>query len=263
MKWRFTILAGFSLVSLTDALYGAIVGLALGLTGGGGSIVTLPILVYLVGETVHEAIGTSLAVVAGIAAQGLIGQRTRVAWKTGFALGALGLAGSVPASLLSQRVPGTTLLLAFSVVMIVAAVAMLRVSRPAEAGGTPRPYVVVAVGVGLGALTGFLGVGGGFLIVPALTLALGFPMHRAIPTSLLVIALNSIVSLVTRTAVVGIDWGVVALFLAGGIAGNLVGAVGARRLDQRRLKQIFAFFVITVGIFTGASALGLIPFRVR
>ena len=249
---------------LTEALYGAIIGLALGLTGGGGSIITLPILVYLVGETVHDAIGTSLAVVGGIALQGIVGQRARVDWKTGVTLGGLGLLGSVPASVLAQRVPDRVLLLLFAAVMLVAAVAMLRMKRVAdEAERRPPRLAVALVGISLGFLTGFLGVGGGFLIVPTLMLALRFSMQRAIPTSLLVITLNSIASLAARTAVSGIEWHLVALFLAGGLVGNYVGAAGAQALDQRRLKQIFAVFVIAVGLFTGGSAMGIIPVRVH
>jgi uncharacterized membrane protein YfcA len=244
--------------------YGSIVGLALGLTGGGGSIVTLPILVYLVGERVNEAIGTSLAVVAGIAVQGILGQRNRLDWRTGLVLGALGIFGSVPGALLAQHVPGRILLFLFAGVMIVAAVAMLRVRMNAVEGGSPpNRLVLVAAGVALGFLTGFLGVGGGFLIVPTLILALRFPMQRAIPTSLLIIALNSLVSLATRAAVSPVQWTVVLEFLIGGIIGNVVGSFGARSLDQRRLKQIFAVFVIGVGLFTAGSAAGVIPIRVR
>ncbi|GAC1403064.1 MAG: sulfite exporter TauE/SafE family protein [Candidatus Velthaea sp.] len=249
---------------IAGVLYGCLVGLALGMTGGGGSIVTLPILVYLVGEKVSDAIGTSLAVVAGISLQGLYGQRDRLDWRTGLTLSIIGIAGSIPGSLLSQHVPGKVLLILFAAVMIVAAIAMLRARRTAVDDGTaPNRLMLVASGVALGFLTGFLGVGGGFLIVPTLMLVLRFPMQRAIPTSLLIIALNSIVSLATRAAVSPIQWMTVSEFLVGGIAGNVAGSFGARTLDQSRLKQIFAVFVICVGLFTGGSAVGIIPIRIH
>ena len=245
-------------------LYGCLVGLALGLTGGGGSIVTLPILVYLVGEKVSDAIGTSLAVVAGISLQGLYGQRSRLDWRTGLILGAIGIAGSVPGSLLSARVPGKILLLLFAGVMVLAAIAMLRARRVAVDDGTPPNWAALVLsGIALGFLTGFLGVGGGFLIVPTLMLVLRFPMQRAIPTSLLIIALNSLVSLATRASVAPVQWATVGEFLVGGVIGNLAGSYGARTLDQRQLKQIFAVFVLCIGLFTGGSALGVIPVHVR
>ena len=249
---------------VSAVLYGSLVGLALGLTGGGGSIVTLPILVYLVGESVHEAIGTSLAIVAGIAAQGLFSQRRYLDWRTGFILGAIGIIGSVPGSLLAMHVSGRILLLLFAGIMIVAAALMLRakMARPDDAA-RPAFLVVAIAGVALGFMTGFLGVGGGFLIVPTLILALGFSMQRAIPTSLLVIALNSLSSLATRAATSPVQWLVVVEFLVGGLLGSAVGHIGARTLDQRRLKQIFAGFVILIGLFTGGSALGIIPIRVH
>jgi uncharacterized membrane protein YfcA len=123
--------------------------------------------------------------------------------------------------------------------------------------------VVVIAGVGLGFLTGFLGVGGGFLIVPTMVFAFGVSMQTAIATSLLVIAFNSFVSLLTRFATASVDWSVAGAFLAGGIAGSTAASMLVHRLDQRRLKRIFAVFILLVGLFTAASATGLIPVRVK
>lgn len=250
---------------VVDALYGAMVGSALGLTGGGGSIITLPILVYLVGENVHDAVGTSLAVVGGIALQGFYGQRERLDWKTGLALGLLGAIGSVPGAIASQAVPERALLMLFAAVMVIAAAAMLRGRRAPHRDERPAPNLaaVALAGIGLGFMTGFLGVGGGFLIVPTLMLALRFSIQRAIPTSLLVIALNALASLAAHAATAHVHWDVVALFLAGGTAGNAAGALGARALDQHRLKQIFAVFVIGIAAFTAGSAAGIVPIRVH
>jgi len=249
---------------LVDIVYGAIVGIVLGMTGGGGSIVTLPLLVYAVGEDVHTAIGTSLAVVGGIATQGFISQRQRVDWRTGLVLGAIGIIGSIPGSLLAAHVSGKVLLLLFAGVMIVAAIAMIRRRVSDEDGERKHAWgPLVVAGIALGFLTGFLGVGGGFLIVPTMVFALGFTMREAIQTSLLVIALNSFIALATRASSATIAWSTVGLLLVGGIVGNLAGAYFARNLDQRRLKQIFAIFVLAVGIFTGGSALGIIPIKVH
>lgn len=249
---------------LQHLLYGIAIGLALGLTGGGGSIITLPILVYAVGEAVHPAIGTSLAIVGGVAMIGALGQRSLVRWRTGITLGALGLVGAVPGSILSHLLPGNVLLLLFSATMIVAAAAMLRGRRGGEEDGqSASPVVVIAAGLGLGFLTGFLGVGGGFLIVPTLVFALGLRMRTAIATSLFVIALNSFSSFVAHAFGSHLDWTLIALFVIGGVTGSLAGASVGKRLQQQQLKRIFAMFVLFVGLFTGASASGLLPFHVR
>ena len=247
-----------------DVLYGLAIGLALGLTGGGGSIVTLPVLVYLVGEAVHPAIATSLAIVGAIAAQGAVAQRRIVRWRMGAMLGAVGLLGAVPGALVSKLVPGNVLLLLFAGTMVVAAVAMLRSrTNTVETDRSPKPAVVIVSGFGLGFLTGFLGVGGGFLIVPVLVFVLGLSMRDAIATSLFVIALNSASSLVTHAFDGSIDWSIVVPFVVGGITGNVAGLALGKRLAQQQLKAIFAVFVLGVGLFTGASASGILPFHVK
>lgn len=249
---------------LSDLAYGAAIGGALGLTGTGGSILTVPALVYLVGEDVHTAIGTSLAIVGGIAIEGALQQRQSVQWKSGLLLGACGIAGSIPGSLLSPYFSSATLLLIFSGIMIVASISMMR-SRSADVPlETNAPlWVVFLAGLGIGFLTGFIGVGGGFLIVPAMVFAFGCSMQAAIATSLLVIAFNSFFGLATRFATVSIDWTVVGAFVVGGLATNILASKLVHGLDQRRLKRIFAVFILIVGIFTAASATGLIPIRVK
>lgn len=250
--------------ALLDVIYGLFIGFALGLTGGGGSIVTLPVLVYLVLEPVHAAIGTSLAIVGGISAQGVFTQRERVNFRYGAIVGALGIIGNIPGSILAAHVSGRALLLLFAVVMFVAAMAMLFTRLPSEAkAGTAHWINVGIVGILLGFLTGFLGVGGGFLIVPALVLALFFPMRAAIATSLFVIFLNTVVALLSRMATSHVEWAVAGLFVVGGVLGNVLGGALAVRLDHARLKKIFAFFVIAVGLFTAASALNIIGIHVK
>lgn len=249
---------------LVEIVYGLFIGFALGLTGGGGSIITLPVLVYLVYEPVHAAIGTSLAIVGGISAQAVFTQRQRVNFSYGAIIGALGMIGNIPGSLLAARVSGHTLLLLFSGVMLLAALGMLFMRLPSETSvGRAHWSTVAAVGVLLGFLTGFLGVGGGFLIVPALVLALFFPMRIAIATSLFIIFLNTIVALLSRMSASQIEWEVAGLFVVGGMVGNVLGGMLAVRMDQAKLKKIFAFFVIGVGLFTAGSAMNLIGIRVK
>ncbi|GAC1413567.1 MAG: sulfite exporter TauE/SafE family protein [Candidatus Velthaea sp.] len=252
------------MVSLENIAYGSAIGLALGLTGGGGSIVTLPILVYLVGEAVHPAIATSLAIVGAISAQGAFAQRSVVRWRMGAVLGACGLLGAVPGALLSKHVPGNILLMLFAGTMLVAATAMYRSrGNSSAATASSKPILVIGSGFGLGFLTGFLGVGGGFLIVPVLVFVLGLSMRDAIATSLFVIALNSASGLATHAFDGSVDWSVVALFVIGGIAGNIVGLAIGERLAQRQLKAIFATLVMGVGLYTGANASGLLSFHVK
>jgi uncharacterized membrane protein YfcA len=222
------------------------------------------VLVYFLGETVHSAIATSLAIVGTLAAQGSFMQRKVVRWRMGAILGVCGLLGAIPGSFASHALPDNVLLLLFAATMLVAAVAMLRGRREAvETGQTAVPAIVVACGFGLGFLTGFLGVGGGFLIVPTLVFVLGLSMRDAIATSLFVIALNSAWSLGAHAFGGTIDWIVVVLFAVGGIAGNVVGLTIGNRLAQQQLKTIFAVFVLFVGLFTGANASGLLSFHLR
>ncbi len=247
-----------------DLAYGAAIGAALGLTGTGGSILAVPTLVYLVGQGVHAAIGTSLAVVGGIAAEGAVEQRARVQWKAGLLLGACGIAGSIPGSLLSPYVSGSVLLLLFSALTLAASASMLLSRRMDRTPIKPSaPWMAFPTGIAIGFLTGFLGVGVGFLIVPTMVFVFACTMQAAIATSLLVIALNSFVGLATRFAAASIDWGVVAAFLVGGVAGNAVAASLVPRLDQQDLKRIFAVFILLVGLITAASATGVIPIRIK
>ncbi|MBC5806921.1 MAG: sulfite exporter TauE/SafE family protein [Candidatus Eremiobacter antarcticus] len=253
-------------------LYGLAVGISLGLTGGGGSIITVPLLVYLVGEPVHTAIATSLVIVGSISLIGFAGRLRQADTFAGFALGLAGFFGAAPGRIAAEHFSGRTLLFLFALIMVVASVAMFRSQTYAHDRAQPRRWLLIFLGgAGIGFLTGLLGVGGGFLIVPVLVLLLGMPMRSAIPTSLLVIGMNCLASLAglmllrhRGTSIAGtIDWHVAAFFLAGGIGGNLVGAAIARAADQRALKRIFAVFVFCVGMFVAASASGLVPLAVK
>jgi uncharacterized membrane protein YfcA len=154
--------------------------------------------------------------------------------------------------------------LLFSGIMIIASISMLR-SRGSDAPhDTIAPlWIIFIAGLGIGFLTGFIGVGGGFLIVPAMVFAFGCSMQVAIATSLVVIALNSFMGLATRFATASIEWAVVGTFLAGGLGGSILASKLVHRLDQRSLKRIFAVFILLVGLFTAASATGMIPVRFK
>ena len=190
---------------LSDLAYGAAIGAALGLTGTGGSILAVPALVYLVGEDVHTAIGTSLVIVGGIAMEGAFQQRENVQWRSGLLLGVCGIAGSIPGSLVSPYFSSSVLMLLFAVLTIGASISML-FSRHSDTPGKKAPlWVIVFAGICIGSLTGFLGVGVGFLIMPTMVFAFACAMQVAIATSLLVIAFNSLFGLATRFATASVE----------------------------------------------------------
>ena len=251
-------------------IYGLAVGISLGLTGGGGSIITVPLLVYLVGLPVHVAIPTSLVIVGGTALVGYVARRSVADTRSGLIVGLIGLLGAVPGRFAAEFFSGRVLLLLFALIMLVASYFMFT-SKTYDATGRARPnwFSVAIVGIAIGFLTGFLGVGGGFLIVPCLVLVLGMAMRVAIPTSLLVIAINCASSLIGQAIMTAhasasnVAWGVAGLFLIGGLAGSWAGGMLAAKINQRVLKRIFAVFVFAVGLFIAASITGLIPVIVK
>jgi uncharacterized membrane protein YfcA len=257
--------------TLVQLLCGLAVGISLGITGGGGSIITVPLLVYIVHQHVHAAIPTSLVIVGATAFAGYLRRLDTARTMDGIIVGLVGVVGAVPGRLAADFFSGRTLLLLFALLMIVAAVFMYasRTYEP-KPGTKPHWAMVGLVGIGIGFLTGFLGVGGGFLIVPGLVLLLGLPMREAIPTSLLVIALNCASGLLGPVvvghggaAVGAIDWHVALLFVIGGIAGAAAGSAVVGRLNQKALKHVFAVFVFAVGVFVAGSATGVIPVSVK
>jgi uncharacterized membrane protein YfcA len=233
---------------------GALIGLSLGLLGGGGSILTVPALVYVMGLSVPSATGTSLVIVGANALVGAAAHHRagRGRWRTGLAFGGAGIAGALAGAWLNHRVPGPAVLFGFAVLMLVAAGAML---RPPPAPTTPRPQTprsvakLVATGLAVGTLTGFFGVGGGFLIVPALTLVLGLPMREAVATSLVAIAVTSAAGLAGHLRYGAIDPAVAGLFLVGGAAGVAAGARWAGIFPERRLRRWFAVLVAALALY--------------
>ncbi len=240
------------------ALLGAIiVGLSLGLLGSGGSILTVPLLVYLLGQPEKVAIAGSLLVVGSIALVGAIpwSLRGEVDWRSVFWFGLPGMLGTVLGAHVSRWIPGAVQLLLFAIVMLVAA---WRMSRPAPAAKTAAAARsrgwIVADGAGVGVLTGVVGVGGGFMIVPALVLLGGLVMHRAIGTSLWIIALNAYSGFfkhlwVLQDAGLSLDWMILGLITAIGALGSLLGQRIGSRLPQSILRRGFAVLLILMGIF--------------
>lgn len=241
------------------ALLGALlIGLSLGLLGSGGSILTVPVLVYLVGESEKVAIAESLGIVAFISLIGALpfAFKGLVDWRSAVLFGVPGMAGTYLGAWLSTFMPGTMQLLLFAIVMLVAAVMMFRGQQPHEASPAPRHawWKVILEGLAVGVITGLVGVGGGFLIVPALVLLGGLPMHLAVGTSLVIIALKSFAGYfkyldVLRETGLGVDWSLVLLFAALGIAGSFAGGRIGQYVSQDKLKQGFAVFLVVMGAF--------------
>ncbi|MFE7860121.1 sulfite exporter TauE/SafE family protein [Streptomyces sp. NPDC057403] len=230
-----------------------LIGVSLGVLGGGGSILTVPILVYLAGMGTKEAIATSLFVVGVTSAAGVVSHARagRVRWRTGLLFGLAGMTGAYAGGRLAAFVPGAVLLIAFAVMMIVTAAAMIRGRRQAPKRARqelPVPQVLLE-GIAVGLVTGLLGAGGGFLIVPALALLGGLPMTTAVGTSLLVIAMNSFAGLAGHLASVHIDWGFAALVTVTAVIGSILGGRLVGRIPQDTLRKAFGWFVAGMGVF--------------
>lgn len=237
-------------------LSGAI-GLSLGLIGGGGSILTVPILVYFLGVDAHEAVTMSLAVVGATSFFGtyLHWKRDNVNFASGLMFGLAGVAGALLGSPLTKLVSPEALLLIFGLLMLVVATSMLwrRNQGVQTVRAASHPVKAVLAGLGVGILTGFLGVGGGFLIVPALVFFGGLDMKKAIGTSLFVIFLNCVAGLVGHMSQEFFDWGLTFVVMALAVAGAIAGTVLSHRLAAHRLQRMFAVLVLAVAVFLVAK----------
>ena len=252
------------------ALLGAIaIGLSLGLLGSGGSILTVPVLVFLIGQDEKTAIAGSLFIVGSIAlAGGLQFLRAGfIQWRSVLTFGLPGMLGTYLGAILAAYVSGVMQLALFALVMLVASFFMLRPLDLQHADATPRAtWKIASDGLIVGMITGLVGVGGGFLIVPALVLLGGLGMHQAVATSLIIIALKSFSGFYKYLDVLDkqsleLDWNTLLIVTALGIAGSLAGSRLARRLPQDKLKRWFGYFLIVMGIYilarSGPAALGL------
>ncbi|MET9657601.1 sulfite exporter TauE/SafE family protein [Streptomyces sp. NPDC006510] len=239
-----------------------LVGVSLGVLGGGGSILTVPILVYLAGQDTKEAIATSLFVVGVTSLAALVphARARRVRWRTGLLFGAFSMVGAYGGGRLAEYVPGTVLLVAFALMMLATAFAMLRKPRNGRKKARPAhselPLKHIAVeGLVVGAVTGLVGSGGGFLVVPALAILGGLPMGIAVGTSLLVIAMKSFAGLAGHLSGVEIDWRLALTVTAAAVVGSLVGGRLAGRIPQDALRIAFGWFVVVMGVFVLAQQL--------
>ena len=252
------------------AVPGAIaIGLSLGLLGSGGSILTVPVLVYLIGQDEKVAIAGSLFIVGSIAlAGGLQFLRAGfVQWRSVLIFGLPGMVGTYLGAVLAAYVSGVMQLALFALVMLAASYLMLRPMDLEHADGRERAaWKIAGDGLVVGVITGLVGVGGGFLIVPALVLLGGLSMHQAVATSLIIIALKSYSGFykyldVLEQQSLELDWKTLFLVTALGIAGSIAGSRLARRLPQAKLKRWFGVFLIIMGIYilarSGPAALGL------
>ncbi len=270
---------------------GLLVGLALGALGGGGAILAIPALIYLMGQTPAAASMGALVIVTISAIVGVLPhwRAGRVHLQEGLIFGVIGVAGSVAGSHLSAGLSGPWLLTLFSGLLGFVAVLMLK--RAAAPAGTQSGVAAAAVsdavavvgapqfprGVaglghgpaaylrlfltasGVGLLTGFFGVGGGFAVVPALVLALGLPMRDAVGTSLVVITINSLTALASRVNLgIALDWRVIGLFSVFAVAGSLLGARVNRAVDPTVLTRAFVILLVAIAVYTAAQNVPLL-----
>ena len=243
-------------LSLTLALVLALsllIGVSLGVLGGGGSILTVPILVYVAGMDAKEAIAASLFVVGVTSAAGVFSHARggRVRWRTGLLFGAAGLVGAFLGGMLGGHLPGGLLLVAFALMMIATSVAMIRGRKVDESkrhSGLPVARVLFD-GLVVGLVTGLVGAGGGFLVVPALALLGGLPMAVAVGTSLLVIAMKSLGGLFGYLSSVDLDWPLVLAVTAAAVVGSVLGGRLAGRIPEVALRKGFGWFVLAMGGF--------------
>lgn len=246
------------------------VGFSLGLVGGGGSILAVPLLVYVVGvPSAHVAIGTSAVAVAASAAANLIGHaRARtVKWPCALVFAVSGMIGAAGGAQIGKMVDGTRLLAAFGILMIVIGLLLL---RPRKSGGDPHVKLsganvvrllpwLIGIGLLVGLLSGFFGIGGGFLIVPGLMAATAMPLINAIGSSLVSVTAFGMTTAASYAFSGLVDWTLAGLFIAGGAAGGFLGIRLAGHLagHKHALSRIFAGIVIVVGVYVVARSVWL------
>lgn len=235
------------------AVLAALIGITLGLLGGGGSILTLPMLVYVAKLDPRESIASSLFVVGTTSLVGMIAhaREGRVAFRVGAIFGVAGMAGAYVGGRLAHFVPATLLLVGFAGMMLLTSVGMLR-GRKARPLGSSEDLAIgkaLALGFAVGSLSGLVGAGGGFLVVPALSLLGGLPMPRAVATSLMVIAMQSLAGFAGHIATVSLHWPLLGTITAICVAGSLVGTRLAKKANPETLRKAFGWLVLGMGVF--------------
>ncbi|MFD8376646.1 sulfite exporter TauE/SafE family protein [Streptomyces sp. NPDC059688] len=237
---------------------GAVIGLALGALGGGGSVLAVPALIYLLGFTPVAATTASLVIVTLTSATALTAhaREGHVRWRTGLLFAAAGIGPALLGGALAGHLPAAVLTVAFAAVAAAAAIRMLRPHTATDDVAAVRPGPAATAGAGLGAVTGILGVGGGFLAVPALVDVLGMRMREAVGTSLLVITVNALAALTMRAGTAdGLDWTVVGPFAGAAVLGAWDGKRLTAKLSGRTLQRAFALALLAVAGFMLVDAI--------
>lgn len=254
------------------AVLAVFIGMAVGLLGGGGSILTTPLLIYVVGFDAKQAIAASLFVVGVTSIFGLISHARagRVVWRIGLIFGGAGMVGAFIGGQIGARLPSALLLAAFAVMMGITAVAMIRGRKqvPGKAHKGLPVFRILLDGLVVGFVTGLVGAGGGFLVVPALALLAGLAMPKAVATSLLVVAMKSFAGLAGYIFVFGqgsfislnpqtqINWTVTLIITGAAIAGALVGSAIVGRIHPDKLRKAFGYFVLVMAVFILSQQIG-------
>lgn len=250
---------------LLAILAGSLVGFSLGLVGGGGSILAVPLLVYVVGVTdPHVAIGTSAVAVAFNAAANLIphARKGNVKWRCAAVFAGSGIVGALGGAFVGQQIEGGRLLSLFAVLMIVVGALML-IRRNGE--GSPDVRLgrdnfprLVGGGLGTGLLSGFFGTGGGFLIVPGLVWATGMPIRLAMASSLVAVTAFGVTTSASYAVSGNVNWVIAALFIGGGVVGGLFGGQLAGKLARTRgaLNVLFSLLIFVVAAYVLYRSLG-------
>jgi uncharacterized protein len=245
---------------------GSLVGFSLGLVGGGGSILAVPLMVYVVGvPDAHLAIGTSAIAVAANAAVNLSNHARggTVRWSCALTFAAAGIIGAFVGSIFGKMLDGQKLLALFALIMLVIAMLMLktrsRIGLPDVQMNWSNLPAIVGLGLATGTLSGFFGIGGGFLIVPALMLATGMSIMNAVSSSLVAVTAFGLTTAASYAYSGLVSWTLAGLFIAGGVVGGLIGTRSARHLAARRgaLNTVFATVIIAVALYMLARNLSL------
>ena len=247
---------------LLSIISGSLVGFVLGLVGGGGSIIAVPLLLYVVGiGSPHLAIGTSAIAVSLSAAANLVNHARNgmVKWPCAVSFSAAGIAGAWAGSTIAMKVPGQNLLALVGVLILIVGTVLL-LKKDAEGNpdirltfSTVRELLplLLLIGFAVGMLSGFFGIGGGFLIVPGLMLATGMPIAYAIGTSLVAITVFGATTAANYALAGLVDWRIAGLFIAGGVAGGIIGTFAGKHLSGSKgtLSMVFAIFVMLIGAY--------------
>ena len=232
---------------------GLLVGIVMGLLGAGGSILTVPALILLLGLSATEATGTSLVVVSVVAGVGLLMHALggRVAWRVGLGFAVTGVPAAVAGGYLAVLLSDLVITIVLAVLLLGTAVLMWRREDAPDPGVARRGgnwSRILPAGVATGLLTGTLGVGGGFVVVPALAALLGLSMPMAIGTSQLVLVLNAVAGLAGRVGTGAVAWNVGLVFAGGGVVGAVVASRLVGRLPEQRLSRVFALLLVFVAV---------------